>query len=181
MSNAPRTFVHDSRSAQKTAKAGVVTMNDLISEDHYNIMTRETANDVASHTTSAYSLNEDTNTLVESARNEILLDVNGNTTNVISLLKTVAGVQSVDDVMRSSTVETSITSDDNLGQKSTVRFDSTGIRWDEQDSALYIGGETFRIQYSPGDVTNNNIACLRIQAKNPQLGGYVDKFLVSND
>jgi hypothetical protein len=85
-SSAPISFVHDARSAQKTAKAGVITVNDIISEDLYHVMTRQTANDVVTHTTSCYSLDEDTSSLVESARSETILGSDGSAKLTTSLL-----------------------------------------------------------------------------------------------
>lgn len=144
-------------------------------------MTRETGTDVASHTTSVYSLDDDTSTLVETARNEVQLGTNGSATSTLSLRRTSAdGSTEVNDVMVAANAQTSISSHDDNGS-ATATFDKDGLRWDNTTSSLYIGGDQFRIQYCPGDVTNNNIPALRIQAKHPVLGGFVTKMEITND
>lgn len=176
-------FPHDERSAQKTARAGVVTCNDLISEDAYHIMTRQSANDVVAHSTKMYSLDEDTLSLVESARSETTVGTNGAASTTLSLLQTdsVTG-RRIDDVMSASSAETTFTAHapDN-SSVSKARFTLEGLKWDEKTSAIYIGGDTFRIQYCAGDASNNNVQSLRIQARHPVLGGYVTKWEVDND
>jgi hypothetical protein len=113
-SSTPITFPHDSRSAQKTAKAGVITCNDLVCEDQYSIMT-------------------------------------------------------------TSPAQVTMTAHDDSGSV-TATFSKDGLRWDDETSSVYIGGDIFRIQFSSGDAESNNIPCLRIQARHPTLGGYVTRW-----
>lgn len=179
-SSAPIVFPHDSRSAAKTAKAGTITVNDIIAEDNYSIMTRQTANDVVMHTASCYSLDEDTSSLVESARNETIVGSDGSAKITTSLLQTNNGVRTINDIMTTSNNEVSISSFGSSGTN-TARFSIDGLRWDQATSSIYVGGDTFRIRYAAADSTNNNVASLNIEARHPQLGGYVTKMTISND
>lgn len=175
-----RVFPHDNRSAQKTARAGVVTCNDLISEDSYHIMTRETGADAAVHTTSMYSLDEDTSSLVESARSETAV-AGGEAISTLSLLRTIDGVRSMHEVLACRALDTTISARDAAGGTSTARFDADGLRWDEATSSVYIGGDIFRIRYSTAAETGDGTATLAFQARHPVTGGYVTKLSISND
>lgn len=180
-SSAPITFPHHALSAAKTAKAGVVTVNDIISEDMYSIMTRESANDVVTHIASCYSLDNDTSSLLESARNETIVGSNGSAKITTSLLQTNNGVRVMNDVITTSNDQTSISNFDPAGTTNTARFTTDGLRWDQSTSSIYVGGSTFRIRYEPPDALNNNVASLNFEARNPQLGGYVAKLQITND
>jgi hypothetical protein len=166
-SSTPITFPHDSRSAQKTAKAGVITCNDLVCEDQYSIMTRATTTDAVEHTTSVYSLDEDTTSLVETSRSITSIGTDGVAQSSMSLLRTSGAVRTVDEV--------TMTAHDDSGSV-TATFSKDGLRWDDETSSVYIGGDIFRIQFSSGDAESNNIPCLRIQARHPTLGGYVTRW-----
>ncbi len=180
-SNLPISFPYDGKSAQKTAKAGVLTCNDTISEDAYHVMTRQTANDVVTHTTSMYSLDEDTSRLIESARSETAVGTNGSAKVTTSLLQTVNGIRTMNDVLSAAPDQVAISAYDTNGNNSTARFTMDGLVWDSQTSSVYIGGLTFRIRYAEADATNNNIASLNIEARHPVTGGYVIKQSISND
>lgn len=180
-SSAPIVFPHDNRSAAKTARAGTVTMNDLISEDMYSIMTRESANDVVMHTASCYSLDEDTSSLLESTRNETIVGSDGSAKITTSLLQTNNGVRTMNDVITTSNDQTAISCFDQTGGTNTARFSMDGLRWDQKTSSIYVGGDVFRIRYEPADGLNNNVASLNFEARNPTLGGYVVKMQITND
>jgi hypothetical protein len=178
MSN-PATFPHDARSAAKTAKAGIMTINDLIVEDVYGIMTRSTGTDAVNHTTAVYSLDEDTSSLVETTRQTHALGTDGTAEVTTSLLRSSGATKTMDDVMQSSANKTSIISHDDEGTVSAT-FSKDGLKWDDITSSVYIGGDTFRIHYSEGDSESGGFPCLRIQAKN-NVGQYVTKFAIVND
>lgn len=173
----PNTFPHDARSAQKTARAGVITCNDLICEDQYAIMTRESTTDTTEHTSSVYSLDEDTSSLIECARSATQIGTDGVAHTTMSLLRTSGAVKTMDEVMAVSPAEVTLTSNDDQGAVKAT-FSKEGLRWDDETSALYIGGVNFRIQYSDGDAESNGVPCLRIQARHPVLGGYVTKLSI---
>jgi hypothetical protein len=179
MSN-PITFPHDARSAGKTAKAGVVTVNDLICEDQYSIMTRTTGTDTVSHTSAVYSLDEDTSSLVESSRQTHALGTDGSSTVTMALLRSSGAVKTMDDVMEVAASSTVIRAHDDGGSVAAT-FTKEGLKWDDVTSSLYLGGDMFRIQYSEGDMENGEYPSLTIQAKNIQTGEYVTKFSVVND
>ena len=173
----PLTFPHDSRSASKASKAGVITCNDLICEDMYSIMTRESTTDAAECSSSVFSLDGDTSSLIETARCTTSVGTDGVAKHVTSLLRTSGAVRTVDDVVTASPTEVAMTAHDDDGSV-TARFTKDGLRWDEQTSSVYIGGDIFRIQYSDGDSESDGVPCLRIQARHPTRGGYETKWLI---
>jgi len=169
------TFPHDSRSAAKTARAGVLTVNDTVTQDNYRIMTRATDNDSVNHTAAVYSLDKDTNSLVERTRTVEELSTDGSASMNISLMQTVGAVREMQQVFNASARKTSIISED-----TTASFTPTGLNWDNENSSLYLGGLEFRLQYSAGDIESNNCPALRIQALKPD-GSYVTKFSIVNN
>jgi len=176
-SSTPLTFPHDGRSAQKTARAGILTCNDLVCEDQYAIMTRATTTDAVQNTSSVYSLDEDTSSLLETSRSTTSIGTDGVAQTSLSLLRTSGAVRTVDEVLVATPTELSMTAHDDSGSV-TARFSKKGLQWDDATSSVYIGGDIFRIQYSDGDAESNGVPCLRIQARHPTLGGYETKWLI---
>lgn len=172
-------FPHDPRAARKAAKAGVMTVNDLVFEDNYAIMTKDSAAMVATQVASIYEYDKDTGALEESGRNLHTSDADGNSKMAISLRRNEANVKFMDPVFCSESKKTVISAFDGMSHASAT-FDKDGLRWDDQSSALYLGGDEFRIQYCPADPDSAQ-ASLRIQAKHPTTGQYVTKLSVVND
>lgn len=176
------TFPHDARSAIKTAKAGVITVNDIICEDTFSIMTRSTDTDTVSHTAAVYSLDSDTSSLRESTRSEHAIQSDGSARVSLCLTQAVGATASMEQVYAATARATAITATDStIGSSSTATFSKSGLRWDDASSSLYLGGDVFRIQYSAGDDESNDSPCLRIQGKRAEDGVYVTRFSVVNE
>lgn len=169
------TFPHDARSAAKTARAGVLTVNDTVTQDNYSIMTRATDNDSVNHTAAVYSFDSDTNSLIERTRVVEELSTNGSASMNISLMQTVGAVREMQEVFNASAEKTTITA-----ANTTAVFGNTGLNWDNENSSLYLGGLQFRLQYSAGDAESNQCPALRIQALKAD-GSYVTKFSIVNN
>lgn len=167
----PSPFPHDSRSASKTAKAGVLTVNDIIYEDSYGIMTRSTMNEPVSHTTAVYSIDEDSGSLIERANTLQSLDGQGNAAMNISLMSTTGAISTINPVLDITANKTTVRTLDN-----NANFDINGLYWDDRTSALYIGGKDFRFKYSAA--TASISATLQIQSLQED-GTYLEKFSIS--
>jgi hypothetical protein len=167
----PIPFPHDSRSANKTARAGVITVNDIIYEDSYGIMTRGTVNEPVSHTSSVYSIDEDSGSLIERANTLQSLDTQNNASMHVNLMSTVQQISTMNPVLDMTANKTIIKT---LGNN--ANFDVNGLYWNDQISALYIGGKDFRIQYVPATATTT--PTLQIQSLQED-GSYVQKFSIT--
>lgn len=171
----PLVFPHDGRSAAKTAKAGILTVNDVISQDNYSIMTRATDNDAITHTAAVYSLDEDTGSLIERTRVVEELGTDGSASMNISVMQTTGATSEMQQVYNAAPTKTTITAGN-----TSASFTMDGLQWDNASSSLYLGGNAFRIQYTAGDAQSNQFPALRIQALTAN-GTYVTKFAVVND
>lgn len=182
-SSLPLVFPHEASSAAKTAKAGVLTHGDTIGEDAYHVMTRKTKTDLAYHTSAAYSYNEDTSTLVESARSIYGVNAAGEAAMGLLLLHTQSdGIsQSMQPVIAATPVGTSFTAvDPTGGPSSTASFTNAGLTWDQSNASIYLGGDLFRIQFVQDASESEGLPTLRIQAKRSD-GTYTTKWSISND
>src|SRR6476646_6189690 len=169
------TFPHNSLSASKTAKAGVLTVNDLIHEDSYGILTRDTATENVSHTAALYSFDNDTNSLIERARTLNEVDTAGNTHMSIGLVQTDGASATMKTVLDTSVEKTVINSNGVSAQ-----FTSDGLSWDDSTTSLYIGNKQFRIRYVENDPGHNNFPTLLFEGLCSD-GSYKPKGAIVND
>jgi hypothetical protein len=169
------TFPHNALSASKTAKAGVLTVNDLIHEDSYGIMTRDTGTENASHTAAVYSFDNDTNSLIERSRTTNELDSVGNTHLSIGLTKTDGASATMQPVLTSNAQSTKIISG-GVG----ASFSVGGLMWDDASAALYIGGNQFRLRFVANDPQNGGLPTLLTEGLCSD-GSYKAKAAVVND
>ncbi|KAG5182905.1 hypothetical protein JKP88DRAFT_241209 [Tribonema minus] len=178
----PATFPHDPRSASKTAKSGVVTVNDVICEDTFSVMTRSSAADPASSTRATYALDADTATLVEGTRSVQSVE-EGVAASALLLLRTdpMTGTQTMEPVLTMAPDATQIRAVDSTGTASTATFDQGGLKWDKDNCAIYLGSDVFRIIFSPGDEESGGVPCLRVQGRTASGVNYVTRFSVTND
>lgn len=179
MSDLPLSFPHDTKSAKKTARAGVLTAGDLITEDQFSIMTRASQSDVATHNESSYVLDEDSSNLVETARSIVSIDNSGTAAISLNLLRTDGVKQTMNQVMSATAVGTTITAvDASTGDSASASFTNGGLMWDNDNSCIYLGQDIFRIQFIHDSNENGGVPSLRIQAKQSD-GTYETKWSVS--
>lgn len=176
----PLPFPHDARQAAKTERAGVVTVNDLICQDQFGIATRETEGEAASLVSAVYAYTGDTGSLAEASRATHTMAADGSACASLAVARTDGANRSMDEVLRCAPGGTNISAHDQAGSV-TASFTRQGLRWDDATSAVYIGGNEFRIMFSEGDEESGGVPALRIQARDRVRGGYVSKLVINND
>ncbi|KAG5183052.1 hypothetical protein JKP88DRAFT_273023 [Tribonema minus] len=180
MSQAPTAFPHDQRLAAKTVTAGVVALNDLVCEDTYSIMSRASATARAAHVSATYALDSDTSAMVEETRLVHSVEDGDAASTLLLLRHDGAGNKTMEAVLGMTPASTYIRSVDPDGTSAVATFAKGGLRWDDANAAIYLGGDTFRIKYAAGDAESNSKPCLLIQAKNGD-STYTTKFSIARD
>ena len=173
MSEPQQAFPHDLRLATKTARAGVIALNDVVYEDQYSIVTRSDTGGPVTAVNATYALSADKTSLEEISR-LAYTEEDGVAAATLMLL---SGNGQMETVFGMTPEATHIRSVDQDGA-ATATFTKEGLTWDSLGAAIYLGGDHFRICYDAGDAESGS--SLLIQALSSS-GDYVTKWSVTRD
>jgi len=163
-------FPHDVKSAGKTNQSGILTVNDIITQDVYGIMTRATASDAAEQTFATYAYNAQDQTASEITRVVHSQSTGGSDAAVLTSVRNANGT--MQQTIASTAQSTSLSCANN-----SATFDATGLFWSSADSSLYLGQKQFRIKFE-GAAAPDTTPSLTIQFLDPTSSSYITLFAV---
>lgn len=180
--SSPRAFPHDPSVAGQTEDAGVLTVNDVVQQDTYSVITRADASQAASVVDASYSYNISTGSMLEASRVETGIDADNQASYKLSLLDSSGSEHQVQQVLSAQSDAVAITArplqDGGSNTPSTTAtFDSKGLRWDSEEAALYLGQNAFRLKFKAPSSTA--AASVVIEARNED-GDYDTIFAASS-
>lgn len=172
--SAPISFPHDIKMPAKTQRAGVITANDLLAEDIYIIQTKTGPNTSAETTQSIYSYDKSNATIEETEAVLHRVNSDGTVESQTRMKRSDGLMQEVANVKPDSTTMSSFDG----ATAVSAKFDTQGLRWDNEEIAVYFGGDAFRIRFFNPDAECSSKS-LRIQARDDS-GVYITKLSVDN-